>query len=492
MSMGGAGSGSGAHSGSGAGTAARSGSHSGSDSSGIDEPIWTYGGTRARGDGSGAGGVTRVDEEDMERAVSLLILAGADLDSAAQALGVAARVAGDSFALAAVAQWRLWEAAAGSSRESAEVEDLAQDLAAARSVLGGAERATQRGVAATESVGEVLHDVADTTWWGVRWAGALATMATASGALWTLLDRGGGPLRTIAPGGLPATTAVLNQATVTAALAPAEKHIDDAARALAQLLLLAEAGESPMQGVTPEPGARRIALRGPGLEGVIDRLAWLQGVGGGAVAVETLVAPDGTRRHVVYIPGTQDWGVWDSNPADLQANLASVTGDMSDAARTVVGALDAHGIARGEEVMLAGHSQGGMVAMVAASALASHYRITQVVTAGSPTGRLRLPAGVHAMHLENPRDLVPALDGKANPSGPRQTTVVHDRRRSLAQGVPDASLTITQAHGMDGYSATARQVDHGVDAYTRGWQEQAGPFLGGGASTLAVYRPATG
>ena len=140
--------------------------------------------------------------------------------------------------------------------------------------------------------------------------------------------------------------------------------------------------------------------------------------------------------------------------------------------------------------MLAGHSQGGLIAAVGAGALGGGYRIAAVLTAGSPTGRLSIPSGVATLHLENTRDVVPGLDGRVNPDTRDRVTVVHDRRRSRQPDPPDGSRTVGEAHGLDGYAATGREVDRGGGRSVRAWVGAARQFLGGGGSALSVYRPA--
>ena len=75
------------------------------------------------------------------------------------------------------------------------------------------------------------------------------------------------------------------------------------------------------------------------------------------------------------------------------------------------------------EVMLVGHSEGGIVAVDAArdAAASGRFRITHVVTAGSPVGDLagELPTTVQLLALENTADVVPALDN-ARQSRPAQ------------------------------------------------------------------------
>jgi hypothetical protein len=76
--------------------------------------------------------------------------------------------------------------------------------------------------------------------------------------------------------------------------------------------------------------------------------------------------------------------------------------------------------------MLVGHSEGGMVAVNAArhAVARGEFTVTHVVTAGSPVGRTAgsLPVQVRLLSLENTQDVVPHLDGVANPHRVNVTT----------------------------------------------------------------------
>lgn len=434
-----------------------------------EEHLWSYGGA--------AGVAVRI--ADLEQAEQVLARATGELEDAVWALAVAARVdAPGSDTLATRA-----------SSVALGCRALAHALRGAMERYLAAEREAAAGLSLAARAGELAHDAVATAWWELRWGAAIATAVASPLGLPALLWEHGP--RRLAPAGIPPHTSWLNAESVHAATAALGDDYPRLVAALAAALAAAEALEPDYRGVTPEPGARTIPLRDPGVEGAMRRLDWTEQLGGGAVAIETLTAPDGTRRHVVYIPGTQDWGVTDPNPADAHANLVAVTGGLPDAARTVRDALAAHGVAPDEPVLLAGHSQGGMIAAVGAGALADRYRVTHVLTAGSPTGRIVIPPGVAALHLENSRDLVPALDGRGNPDTRDRVTVVHDRRLSTDPDRPDGSLTVGEAHGMPGYAATGREVDAGAGPSAAAWTAGAGGFLTGGRSAITVYRPAS-
>jgi pimeloyl-ACP methyl ester carboxylesterase len=81
--------------------------------------------------------------------------------------------------------------------------------------------------------------------------------------------------------------------------------------------------------------------------------------------------------------------------------------------------------------MLVGHSEGGLVAVNAArdAAASGEFDVSHVITAGAPIGLTAgaVPSGVQVLALENSPDVVPHLDGRANPDRPNVTTVSGSR-----------------------------------------------------------------
>ncbi len=116
----------------------------------------------------------------------------------------------------------------------------------------------------------------------------------------------------------------------------------------------------------------------------------------GTIEVQTLTDADGTVRHIVYLPGTDDLTTTpfdqDGDVRDLATNLRLIGGHDTTYAAGIVQAMTEAGIGPDDPVLLVGHSQGGMEA----AALLSHgspFHVTHVVTAGR-TDRAgpRLPA----------------------------------------------------------------------------------------------------
>jgi hypothetical protein len=149
----------------------------------------------------------------------------------------------------------------------------------------------------------------------------------------------------------------------------------------------------------------------------------------GTIEVQTITGPDGAVRHVVYLPGTDDFNTpWDQDAdvRDLETDLDSMSSRPDAYQQGILEALDRAGVGPAEPVLIVGHSLGGMEA---AAILAGHggYHVTDVVTAGSPTAQLPgFPSGSHVLSLEQQGDIVPELDGAPNPDSVEQTTVTFD------------------------------------------------------------------
>jgi hypothetical protein len=263
-------------------------------------------------------------------------------------------------------------------------------------------------------------------------------------------------------------------------------------------------GESTTVRIAPRP----VAWAGPvgGIGQLIGRIPAATGVS--VVHVERLVTPDGVR-WVVTLPGTADWSpLAGRTPFDLTGDVRLMAGRDSAGRAGVVAALRAVGVRPGEPVMLAGHSQGGMVAAALAAdpRVRREFTITHVVTAGAPIGLVPVPRDVRVLSLEHTEDLVPRLDGRDNPGRAGWVTVTAGARtpipapRSLDVGDLAASVRglipglITRpvlAHSREVYRRTGLLVDTSSDPVLAAWRHDAAPFLtatGGLAWDVEVAR----
>jgi len=228
--------------------------------------------------------------------------------------------------------------------------------------------------------------------------------------------------------------------------------------------------------VTSRPGLPTLDARGaPRSAG--DLLAGLalrerQDAGGGAIDVRLLDGPGG-RRAIVDITGTTDWNLdplrVGGQATDLGTNLRALAGHPSVMSRGVTEALRRAGVRPDEPVMLVGHSQGGMVAAQLATELTrtGEFRVSQVVTAGSPVGLAAVPRSVSVLSLENRGDVVPELDGADNPRTPSWLTAQVSRGGAGVGG----------RHAVTAYQAAARDLDADRDPALARWRAGARGFL---------------
>jgi hypothetical protein len=211
----------------------------------------------------------------------------------------------------------------------------------------------------------------------------------------------------------------------------------------------------------------------------------------GNLRIFSLPQPDGSRRWIVEIPGTQEWSPdAGGNPVDLTTNLRLMAGQNTAENEAIRSAMRQAGIRPGEEVLLAGHSQGG----IAAASLAAdedtrrEFHITHVVTGGSPIARFTIPDDVAVLAIEHEQDAVPRLDGEPNPDRPNWVTVQRDPT-GLAE--PGTIIDDTgESHGSWAYALTGRLVDQSEEASLVAIRHSLERFLGADQSTV-TYRDYT-
>lgn len=189
--------------------------------------------------------------------------------------------------------------------------------------------------------------------------------------------------------------------------------------------------------------------------------------------------------YVVQIPGTQDWAPQrGDNPVDLTTNVNLMAGRDTVLEGLVADAIRSAHLPPGSEVMLTGHSQGGITAMNMAAdpALREELHITSVVTGGSPVGRVDVPDSVSVLSLEHEQDAVPMLDGTDNPDRPNWVTV--RRELSDAEAADESGRPgLAGAHATGNYASTGAAVDASTDPSIQAWRERNARFLGSGTIT---------
>jgi len=189
------------------------------------------------------------------------------------------------------------------------------------------------------------------------------------------------------------------------------------------------------------------------------------------------------RAYIVDIPGTKVWNLPGSSPDvnDTGTNMRAIGNETTSYERGIGEALARAGARPGDAVMLVGHSQGGIVAADAARDFtrSGRYKVTHVVTAGSPVAQVDVPPSVQVLSIENEHDIIPHLDARANPDTANWITVTVDRQNG----------TVGDNHSLGRvYLPAAAGLDQSNDPSIRTYVDSADAFLGGDAVTTQKYR----
>jgi hypothetical protein len=331
-------------------------------------------------------------------------------------------------------------------------------------------------------------------WRGLSWAGLAcgaidAELRAAAGA-YEAADRLGSGLHDAFAGALDAGPALALGAEVLArtgdpirAAEAAVVRDPEAADTVVDLLgipatlHLLGAALADGHGVVRAPGIDRTGVAGRPPRRLTDLIRDLAQRNGdarhGEIDVRVMTMPDGSRRAIVDITGTKSWTpLPTTDVTSLTTNGRALVGESTAYEGGVLVAMREAGLTPTDDVMIVGHSEGGMVAVTAArdAVRTGAFRITHVVTAGSPIGRTvrRLPTTVKVLALENSRDVVPHLDGVANPDKPNVTTA----------SAPRGDGTIGGDHDITGaYLPLARDAQASQDRSIREFLSSAKGFF---------------
>ncbi|WP_432522012.1 hypothetical protein [Kineococcus sp. SYSU DK006] len=215
-----------------------------------------------------------------------------------------------------------------------------------------------------------------------------------------------------------------------------------------------------------------------------DRLAPAGTPEPGGVRLERVTQADGAVAWVVEVPGTQSWTPLPApggTPMDLTTNLRAVAGQPTATAAAVVAAMRQAGVAAGEPVLLAGHSQGGLTvaALAADPAVTAEFTVTHVVTAGAPVDGIAVGEGVRVLSLEHTGDVVPALDGRQAQGSASRTLVLRD-----AGGDPGDPLA---DHGWSAYLRTAQLADAADDPALVAFRDSGRAFFDAPGAVVEAF-----
>lgn len=209
---------------------------------------------------------------------------------------------------------------------------------------------------------------------------------------------------------------------------------------------------------------------GGGISGLMSHLDLSRQAAPGSVQV-TKITPEGQGTPetvwLVSFPGTQtgdyrDASGWSTNPWDLGGNAEAMALDSQHVSAAVDEALRAAGARQDDALVLTGYSQGGLHAarIAADERMAENYDVQGLFTIGSPTGEIRVPAGVETAHLEHSEDLPAAADGRPNPQAANRATItVSGYDESLS---PDGK-GLMSGHAFENYAFHAALLDRDPD-----------------------------
>ncbi|MER5929043.1 hypothetical protein [Streptomyces sp. NPDC002054] len=140
----------------------------------------------------------------------------------------------------------------------------------------------------------------------------------------------------------------------------------------------------------------------------------------GLVLLRRIECTDGAVRYVLLLPGTSFGLLSNSTPQDLVGAFDGMLRTDTTYTRAAKKLLQRAGVPEGAEVMFVGHSLGGLTAMNLAADLdvASVYRVTHVITLGSPiVGKRPADHTTQVISLINKHDVIPTLNGRG-PASP--------------------------------------------------------------------------
>lgn len=237
------------------------------------------------------------------------------------------------------------------------------------------------------------------------------------------------------------------------------KSSGDDARASARTLL-GQAGIFSVLGANApalaEVGAKPMRQAPTSLAQLTSRLASTHRAEDPTVVIERYT--DGKKKlFLVYIPGMRS-----KNPLNIAEpfNISASVHELADAEHSachlaVKSALESAGVGKSDQVVLAGYSQGGMVA--AELAARHEANVVGIVTVGAPVGQVAIPSEIPVMSIEHANDVVPALGGKLNPLTENWVTVGREVEVKFGQSA-------LVAHELSEYQKTAGLIDESQSA----------------------------
>ncbi len=225
------------------------------------------------------------------------------------------------------------------------------------------------------------------------------------------------------------------------------------------------------------------------LEGSNDAYAYPPG----SIGVIQVTRPDGSSVWVVHLPGTEEWSTVDgNNPFDMEGNLEALTAAKQEQFKQqevliqelIKAALQGAGALPGQDVVLTGHSGGGIHAAAAAAspAFLQEVNVRMIIIAGAPAANAAVAKDIAVLGLENDQDLVTAADFHAPPPHKSWVTVTSHRPPVTGGLLED----LEQAHSLENYLLDAATLDQSNDPAVSASKEELRKLLGVAAGGVAA------
>lgn len=183
----------------------------------------------------------------------------------------------------------------------------------------------------------------------------------------------------------------------------------------------------------------------------------------GQVAIEKFTMKDGSVRFVAYVDGTRTMKPGTSEPWDMGSNIDMyLQRERAASQQAVLQALEAAGAAPGDQVDLAGYSQGAEI--VSFVAMDSPYKTGTVITAGDPI-QPSLSADQTLVELRHRGDVVSNLAGGGAAGGtgsPDSFEVIRE---------PDRDANPVSPHDFEGYVKTGDLASRSGDPRVAAFNE---------------------
>lgn len=227
--------------------------------------------------------------------------------------------------------------------------------------------------------------------------------------------------------------------------------------------------------------------------------------GSGQVGIRTTVAADGTKSHIVLIPGTQDWQDGTDNPFNVRAAVAAGAGQQTDVALMVKEAMRQAGIAEGDAVMLIGHSLGGLEAgnLAADPEFRRQYKIQSVVAFGASIVNRDIPGPTSVLQYVTDSRNEPVVGASGIAGALTNGFKVPEKMRIIDAGLntphplfgllpsPDGKPTYLHQSQLYADLADGWGSDFGTLQDRKNWERENAGFLCAPGATTS-YRAFTG